>query len=570
MANMKNQITRLHKVLLLMISLCACVSTNAQETIKMKKESSGVYTIPCEVNGLKLRFIFDTGASAVSVSLTEATFMLKNGYLKDSDITGTTNVQTADGKIAENYTVTLKELKIGSVTLNNVQAVVSNGLDAPLLLGQSVLDKLGHCSIKEGNLVLNEIRPDSTKLDLDELEKYCYKLVNDGQTKAALELLQNYPEGEDKDITYLKPKLLYVEYYTPELGDKLYVERCIEEIKSFDYNENTTDYYLSNYYFFKYHCFLTIAGYEMPNLISPELHLYIARNNNYPFDIREQAYESLFLFYWRENPEKAYSYAEEALQHEMYKLASWYCNYYLIKNKHYSEAYQIYKKGHDKGNQRCSFELGKGYMRGYWPIKNLNLGISILDKLAHNHNSDALYELCDYYLDKHKYDKVLYYAPMFDNRRDTTNIYEGICYYYQKDYNMAFNRLSHINPHYLFSDYLKSEFFARIGELYEKGLGCRPDFNAAYDYYQQLIDIDPAWGYGMLGDMFFLNELIETDAERAYKYYVLGANNDGGYCYFRLALMNYYGVGTSKNEIKAKEYKAKAMTKGFKAEDFQF
>lgn len=562
MANMKNQITRLHKVLLLMISMCACVSINAQETIQMKKESSGVYTIPCEVNGLKLKFIFDTGASAVSISLTEATFMLKNGYLEDSDITGTTNVQTADGNIAENYTVTLKELKIGSVTLNNVQAVVSNGLDAPLLLGQSVLDKLGHWSIKEGNLVLNERKPNSTKLNLDDLEAYCKELVNDDRTKEVLELLQYYPEGIYKDIEYLVPKLLYVKYYAAEFGDKLYVERCIEEIKSFDYNEYATDDY-------RYECFLTIARYERPNLTNPELYLYVARNNNFPFDIRELAYESLFLTYWKEYPEKANSYAKEALEQGMYELAPWYCDYYLIERNRYSEAFQIYKKGHDKGNQRCSFGLGRGYIRGYWPIKNLNLGISILAKLANNHYPDALYDLCDYYLDKNKYDKVLYYAPMFDNR-NTANIYEGICYYNQKDYNMAFNRLSHINPHYLIRDDLKSEFFGRIGELYEKGLGCRPDFNAAYDYYQQLIDIDPAWGYGMLGDMFFLNELIETDAERAYQYYVLGANNDSGYCCFRLALMNYYGVGTSKNEIKAKEYKAIAMKKGFKAEDFQF
>ena len=90
-----------------------------------------------------MRFIVDTGASAVSLSLTEASFMLKNGYLENSDITGTTNIQTADGNIAENYTVNLKELKIGSIVLNDVQAVVSSGIDAPLLLGQSVLNKLG-------------------------------------------------------------------------------------------------------------------------------------------------------------------------------------------------------------------------------------------------------------------------------------------------------------------------------------------------------------------------------------------------------------------------------------------
>ena len=39
----------------------------AQTTIKMEKEG-GVYTIPCTLNGIKLKFIFDTGASGVSLS----------------------------------------------------------------------------------------------------------------------------------------------------------------------------------------------------------------------------------------------------------------------------------------------------------------------------------------------------------------------------------------------------------------------------------------------------------------------------------------------------------------------
>ena len=60
----------------------------SQEEIKLNKEASGVYTIPCEVNGLRLRFILDTGASTVSLSLTEATFMFKNGYLEEEESWG--------------------------------------------------------------------------------------------------------------------------------------------------------------------------------------------------------------------------------------------------------------------------------------------------------------------------------------------------------------------------------------------------------------------------------------------------------------------------------------------------
>lgn len=546
----------------LIISIICCSTTIiAQDKIEMRKELSGVYTIPCEVNGLKLRFILDTGASVVSLSLTEASFMLKNGYLKDYDITGTANIQTADGNIAENYTINLRELKIGSMVLNNVEAVVSSGIDAPLLLGQSVLDKLGHWSIKEGNLILNDYNA-QTDLDINNLEKYCEQLNSNGKINELLNLLQSYPVGACRDITYITPKVLYIRYYSSGFGSEEYLSECISEIKSFDY-----DCYANKYY--KYDCFRVIAEHEMPYLNGDELHLYIARNPNYPFDIREHAYETLFLHNWSEYPDRANSYAKEAIDQEMYELARWYCGYYLLDNKLYSEAFKLYKQGHKNGNVSCSFALGRGYIQGYWPEKNLNFGISLLDSLAQTHYTDALYDLCDYYLTKGLYDKVLSYAGMFENK-NVKNVYEGISYYNKKDYTMALNRFNLIEPSRLSRNDLKAEFFGRFGEICEKGLGCRPDFEIAYDCYQQLIEYDPAWGYGMLGDMFFLNELIETDAEKAYKYYVLGANNDSGYCCFRLALMNYYGAGTYKNAIKAKEYKEKSIKLGFKPTDFDF
>ena len=46
--------------------------------IQMKKMYSGVYEVACTINNLPLKFIFDTGASSVSISSVEASFMLKN------------------------------------------------------------------------------------------------------------------------------------------------------------------------------------------------------------------------------------------------------------------------------------------------------------------------------------------------------------------------------------------------------------------------------------------------------------------------------------------------------------
>ncbi|MGB4848512.1 MAG: retroviral-like aspartic protease family protein [Saprospiraceae bacterium] len=113
-----------------------------QTTIAMKKEG-GVFTIPCTVNGLKLKFIFDTGASDVSISLTEALFMLKNDYLNNSEILGSSFAQLANGEITENTKIILRNIEFGGLKINNVKASVVHELAAPLLLGQTAMAKLG-------------------------------------------------------------------------------------------------------------------------------------------------------------------------------------------------------------------------------------------------------------------------------------------------------------------------------------------------------------------------------------------------------------------------------------------
>lgn len=161
----------LHFFILIVIS----VDMIAQERIPMTLEESGIYTIPCEVNGLKLKFVFDTGAADVHLSLVEAAFMLKNGYIDEDDFLGTGTYSMADGSISENAMVNLKTIKIGNTTIHNVQACVSSKIDASLLLGQSAIKKLGDYSINGSYLVLNggasspEITPTSNVSSIDSI-----------------------------------------------------------------------------------------------------------------------------------------------------------------------------------------------------------------------------------------------------------------------------------------------------------------------------------------------------------------------------------------------------------------
>ena len=122
--------------------------------IRMKKMPGGTYEVPCTINGLPLKFIFDTGASDVTLSSVEANFMLKNDYLSEKDFKGSRRYLTADGSIANGAIVRIKEVKVGDVTLKNIEAYVVNSQKAPLLLGQSVLDRFGTITIDNEHSIM--------------------------------------------------------------------------------------------------------------------------------------------------------------------------------------------------------------------------------------------------------------------------------------------------------------------------------------------------------------------------------------------------------------------------------
>ena len=111
--------------------------------IPMKNISDGTYELACKINELPLNFMFDTGASDISISQTEVQFMLKNGYMKQSDILGSQRFQIANGEIEIGTNIILRKVEIGGYILHNVSASVINNKKAPLLFGQSALGKYG-------------------------------------------------------------------------------------------------------------------------------------------------------------------------------------------------------------------------------------------------------------------------------------------------------------------------------------------------------------------------------------------------------------------------------------------
>ena len=119
--------------------------------VPMERQENGLYLIPCKVNGVPMKFIFDTGASSVNISMTEALFLLKNGQIQENDIKGTSRAQIANGEIVENTKILLRKIEVGGIEINDVDATVSHNLNAPLLLGQSAISKLGTIQLEGTN-----------------------------------------------------------------------------------------------------------------------------------------------------------------------------------------------------------------------------------------------------------------------------------------------------------------------------------------------------------------------------------------------------------------------------------
>lgn len=159
------------RITTLLILLFFFFNSYSQTVIEMEKYN-GVYKIECKINGIPMNFIFDTGASSVSISSTEARFLIKQGLITDEDVIGNVNYKIANGKTLEGTKVNIKKIEIKGLILENVTATIVHELNAPLLLGQSVLSRLGKITIDGNNLIIHNNNVESDISAIEESGTY--------------------------------------------------------------------------------------------------------------------------------------------------------------------------------------------------------------------------------------------------------------------------------------------------------------------------------------------------------------------------------------------------------------
>ena len=73
--------------------------------------------------------------------------LLRTGTIKDGDWLPGKTYSFADGSSAHSKRFLLETVKVGGKTFTSVPCAISDNLSAPMLLGQSVLERLGRYSI---------------------------------------------------------------------------------------------------------------------------------------------------------------------------------------------------------------------------------------------------------------------------------------------------------------------------------------------------------------------------------------------------------------------------------------
>ena len=534
-----------HYCILFFIMLISLFST-AQETITMRNEN-GVYTVPCTVNGLKLRFIFDTGAADVSISATEALFMLKNEYLTEEDFIDKASYTLADGTIQENTIINLKEIKIGTKTLNNIRACVVNNISAPLLLGQSAIKVLGAWYIDGDKLFFG------TKT-----EGINSSVENTPINKCVEEAKKFESYGEYDTAIALFQKACSVENYQHIYEFALFCDRNKTNIKKYqeimpyegickaavNNHQPMVEFLKSNPSIFKDNPKNGLRHYSM--LI--ESGLWFLCYNAYQF-----------CAYKLEDTNKALDFLIKGAEHNekdcLYLLGYLYdplcmkigINEDIVKEDKQS-AVQWYKKAIALGHTDAMFHCANLLLDGDDKTnQSVDLALTYLVRAGNLGHSDAMETLMnEYYFgynSQRSVEKALYWANKLYKISESVHYLQasaliGIIYYEQKKYDEAFPYLKTASERIDWKNPPPSYIYLLLGESYYFGDGVNVDYKSAVQYYTT-----------------YIKEFEESNS---------GTESDAIYVYKKLGLMYENGLGVAQNNSNSFKFYRKAANFGDK------
>ena len=113
--------------------------------VKLEQDGN-CYLVGANVNGIPMKMTLDTGASTMSISIIEYEFLKKQKLISNSTAQ-VSECTIANGDITKCFMIKIAQVSIGDTYVKNVDCLVMENPDAPLLLGMNVLNGLGGVSI---------------------------------------------------------------------------------------------------------------------------------------------------------------------------------------------------------------------------------------------------------------------------------------------------------------------------------------------------------------------------------------------------------------------------------------
>ncbi len=121
----------------------------SNRTLVYRADRRGHFSLTATVNGAPTRFVVDTGASLVALTLDDA----RAAGIGRSELSFNQLSQTANGRVRF-APVMLREVRIEPLSIENVPAAVIENLDQSLL-GMSFLKRLKGFEMREGALTIS-------------------------------------------------------------------------------------------------------------------------------------------------------------------------------------------------------------------------------------------------------------------------------------------------------------------------------------------------------------------------------------------------------------------------------
>lgn len=112
-------------------------SASSKPSVTLYANPQGHFISECKINGAPLKFLIDTGATTIALNSGDAKFA-NIDYKKGEPVL----VGTANGVVTA-YRVTIATLKIGNITLSQVEgSVLEGGSPSVVLMGMSALNRM--------------------------------------------------------------------------------------------------------------------------------------------------------------------------------------------------------------------------------------------------------------------------------------------------------------------------------------------------------------------------------------------------------------------------------------------